>query len=841
MASPFRVFRKYLKPLMVVFGVMIMFSFVLLDPLAKYLGGGGRGPSEDPAREAGATAVSWEGGSLTNAEIYQLVERRRIANEFQRQIESMGRESAIMAGLEPSRLRVEPLVFPEQYMEQSVVQSKLYADAAREAGMDVSDDVIVEYLLDLGRRRVSREDMRAVLSNMQTSGGRPVSISYVFDALREAMLANNYFRTNFYAVRTVSPQQRYRDWLRANDRVVVEAAALPVESYLIEVEEPTEAQLKAFYEEYKNTEPSPVIVQDTELPSANPGFRVPRKIDIQYLQANVDEMIDKTEAEITEEEIAKYYEENKEQFVAADMDLMGDTLDGEAAPGEDQTGDTPATNEAAPPAEGEAPPAEGAATEQGGKAAPADGAEDVPATEAAPKGEASPPPAETTPPAENNDSTTPDEKDQSSRDRANRSVFRQVAFLQDAKEEAPAATDAPATDAAATDAPAESTPPATESAAAPEQPASQPATAGESATPPAEGGEAATPPGGDPTDAATAAPAATESSTEPKKYQPLEEVRDIIRRHLARQRVEEKVGTQMEGLLSDLGGEFNTYFNATLDAEASKAERPAPPAGLTDLAPIAEKNGLTHGKTGPMNVLELRDTPVGSSFNPDNRLELFRRLFAMDDLELYQPVLTIGTGSIFIAMKTSDTPGSVPEFKDISKELTQAWKLREAAKFAQKDAEKQAKAARESGTPLADFFADKPDVQVVKTDPFSELTRGDVPDQFGMPRYRLSQPDGIVAAGPDFMKKVFELKDGEVGVALNHDHSIAYVIRVVEHFDSEEELRTEYLTDAATWDGLPSMTQEYVARAQQMLVADLSGGSLDWKRPPDQIRRNNDE
>jgi hypothetical protein len=262
---------------------------------------------------------------------------------------------------------------------------------------------------------------------------------------------------------------------------------------------------------------------------------------------------------------------------------------------------------------------------------------------------------------------------------------------------------------------------------------------------------------------------------------------------------------------------------------------------LTDLAPIAEKNGLAHGKTGPMNVLELRDTPVGMSVNPDTRLPLFRRLFAMDDLELYQPALTGGTDSIFIAMKTSDTPGRVPEFKEISKEVTQAWKLREAAKFAKKDAEKQAKAAQESGTPLADFFADKPNVQVVKTDPFSELTRGDVPDQFGMPRYRLSQPDGIVAAGPDFMKKVFELKDGEVGVALNHDHSIAYVIRVVEHFDSEDELRTAYLTDAATWDGLPSMTQEHVARAQQMLVADLSGGPLDWKRPPDQIRRNDKE
>ena len=72
----------------------------------------------------------------------------------------------------------------------------------------------------------------------------------------------------------------------------------------------------------------------------------------------------------------------------------------------------------------------------------------------------------------------------------------------------------------------------------------------------------------------------------------------------------------------------------------------------------------------------------------------------------------------------------------------------------------------------------------MRTDPFSQLTRGDVAVVDGEYRrqpFRLSQPDGIVATGPDFLRRTFELKDGEVCAVLNHDHSIVYVIRVVEH------------------------------------------------------------
>jgi len=93
MASPFRAFRKYQKALIAVAGVVLMFVFVLADPLSQYMksnssgsGGGGQHPND--------VAVKWDGGKLTNAELDHLVMRRRVVNNFLQQVEAVGREEA---------------------------------------------------------------------------------------------------------------------------------------------------------------------------------------------------------------------------------------------------------------------------------------------------------------------------------------------------------------------------------------------------------------------------------------------------------------------------------------------------------------------------------------------------------------------------------------------------------------------------------------------------------------------------------------------------------------------------------------------------------------------------
>ena len=132
MASPFRIFRKYQKTLLVVAGVILMFVFVIGDALVGYLGGSRRGGG-DFGRDAGATAVRWDGGSLTNSELQDLVLRRRIVKAFVLGVWAAGEQSALQAGVEPRPLRVDPIFrpdtpeTPQQGVERSVVQTRLFA------------------------------------------------------------------------------------------------------------------------------------------------------------------------------------------------------------------------------------------------------------------------------------------------------------------------------------------------------------------------------------------------------------------------------------------------------------------------------------------------------------------------------------------------------------------------------------------------------------------------------------------------------------------------------------------------------------------------------------------
>lgn len=828
MASPFRIFRKHQKTLLVAAGVVAIFVFVLGDSLMQFVSRSPRGGSAVQFA-SNAVAVRWDSGSLTNQELYHLVVRRRFVNAFIQGVEYAGRQAAVAAGVEPRPLRVQPIVgaeTPQQGVEQDVVRTKLFGDAARQAGMRVSDEAVVGYLDELGRQQVSRDDMRAMLNRLQP-GGMRASIDYVIDALREEMLARNFVASYQYGLETVTPEQRWKDWLMVNDRVVLEAAGIPVESFVVDVKEPTEDELDKFFNEvpfrgslsHKDREPQPDFLGTMEFPSPTPGFAIPRKIDVQFIEADYDQFLTKVEGEITDEEIQKYYDENKDPlFIKAETGLIDEAAEKPAA---EEAHETTTETDATAPAD-EA----GEAATEPDATAPAEDAEAGVTPEAGATEEPQPPTEDEPQPPEDAGSgeAAPAEEDQSSRDRAPRSgVFHLAAFLQEA--ESGDAAGATAADPAASAADDRAAPSETDAAA-------------ETAAPNGQEPAAA------PVDASTTA--AAPAAEKPKEFQPLDEVRDVIRRRLAEQRVSEQLTAQMTQLESLLNGEFTKYFSAQLDAEAAERDPPARPAALVDLAPLAAQHGLKHGQTGPMSWLELRNTPVGESGDIESHIPLWRILFGSKDLDLYQPKSTEDLdANRYLAMKTSDTPRRVPALAEVRDDVVRAWKLQKAADLALKRAKEFAKKAQDAKATLGDAFADEKSVEVVVTDPFSWFTGGDVGivnGQFQQQPFRLSEPDGIVAAGPAFLERVFELEDGAVGAALNHDRSIAYIIRIAEHDLSPDELRTAYLAEANTWPGLRIMTSGHARTAAQLLVADiLAGAGLEWVREPDQPPREEEE
>ncbi len=792
-----------------------MFVFVVGDSLVTYLTGGKNARAGDD-HDARVVAVHWNGGELTNRQLNDLVVRRRILNKFLRDVEMEGRRSSMEAGVDPPELRVRPLIGPEnqqQQVEDNVVQTKLLADAASDSGMKVSDETLLQYLDDLGRKNVSREKMRAMLSNSQNR----VSIDYVIDALREEMLAHNYSISHEFAFETVTPEQRWKDWLKVNDRIVVEAAAVPAESYLADVKEPTEAEITAFFDKYKDAEPGPDFAvrlrYGIELPSPTPGFRIPRKIDLQVIQANYDEFLTKAEAKVTDEEVAKYYDEHKDLFVKADTGLMEDK--GPPKDGAKTTAPAPkdganATKPADTQKKTTEPETKKAAEPAGKEIKSSEKKETAPASK---EGKSDP--------------KSSDAKKSSSQSIPSHSAFRLTAFEEGTEKKGAKADKVAEKSANVPAAKAETGAPKTEpagtapSGAKASQPAAKPAS-----TVPA-----------DAPDASKAAPAAP-APKKPVVYQPLSEVKDQIRRSLAEGKVAEQLAKLTGDIQSQLDPDFTKWLSESLDAKGAKKDPPAPPKSLTDLAPLAQKNGLKDSRTGPKSYLEMRDLPVGKSSVADSKLDLLQLLFGSHELPLYQPVTTVDVdGNRFIVMKMSDTPGRVPTLAEVKGEVVKAWKKQRAAELAQKHAEELAKKAQEAKTPLTNFFAENKNVKVVRTDPFSELTGGDVSlvgEQIQQQPYRLSQPSELVAVGPDFLRRLFELKDGQVAVIPNNDHSIAYIVRVMEHQPGLPELRTTYLAEANTWYGESIMRQAHRQEVAENLGNDIRVRSnLKWDRDHD--------
>jgi hypothetical protein len=810
MASPFRLFRKHTKPLLAVFMVLLIIAWLGGGALTSYMGNAQAGKASAD-RDARAVAVHWDGGKLTNRELSELVYRRHVLNGFLSRVEMDGRRSAYEAGVEPRQLHVEMLAgpdTPQQGVERSVVQTKIFADTARNAGMRVSDDTIRQYLAELGRGNVSPEKMRSMLGGRE-SGGSGATIDLMIEALRDEMLARNYINSQQFAFQTVTPQQRWQDWLRVNDRVVVEAAAVPAESFLAEVKEPSDVEIAAFFEKYKDREAGPEIAYgSTELPSPTPGFKIPRKIDLQFVQAIYDEFLTKAEAKVTDQEVAKFYDEHKNMFEKAETPLMPESP---AIKNGAKEGANKLKPEAAKkPSESDAKKSSDAApNDKNAKSSPA---QEKTTDGTKPAGDKDAKPA-------NKDGKTESAPSKKSSYRAvpTHSPFRLTAFEQDAQKKN---ADADKTSASAD----------TKSGKAAEKSV-------EKTDAKASAGPALTSP--KTTDASKVAPpnAAPPTAKKPVQYQTLEEVKDVIRKQLA----EGKVAEQLSDLTSQIQSVLKTGYDnwRFSDAAVSGGEKqalPPPPKSLTDFAPIAAKNGLKAVRTDPKSFLEIREMPIGKSSVVDSGRSLLSLLYGGHDLELYEPAATKDyDGNHYVLAKMSDTPARVPTLAEVRGEVIRAWKKQQSSELAEKHADELAKKAQESKRSLTDFFADDKTIKVIRTDPFSELTGGEAGLMGGQPQpFRLSQPEGIVAAGPAFVRRAFELKDGQVGVVFNHDHSIAYVVRVVEHQLPLPELRTTYLGEANTWPGLGTMNQMHMQEAASGLRDDIfTGANLTWDRDAD--------
>jgi hypothetical protein len=807
MASPFRYFRKHTKVFLAVAAVLAIFIFVVGDAITR--GGGSSGGAGDVTQ----TVATWNGGKLNAGQLGSLVAQRMLTDKFLRQlfVQGGGRSEYDFPTSVPTLLLSQQQA---DQIETEVIGMQVISSLAEQAGMSVSDALINHYIEEMGLNKVSRDEVVGILDNLG-QGNAQANESIVFNTLRKMLLAYFYRRSYADASLVVLPQERWDDWRKVNERISVEAAVLPVEKFIGEVPEPTDAQLRAFYNDYKDADPNRYFtVGGRDLPSHEPGFAEPRRVRLQYLMASVAGRADQFLEKVTEEEIKQYYEDNKVDFIR-----MG--LPGDDAFGTPET-DAPATETPQTPA-AEQPAAESATaptTDSGaGDEQPAEETSSVDAqgeSPAAGEGATTEEPAattETTTPADSAEPAAPadatppaDKAGEESSDARLRSPFRLVAFQEEA---AKSGDETPAAEEPATETPAaESAGDDDRSTTAAESPAGEDAAAETPAAAPADGSGAA-----DTAEApAPSEPAA--GSAEPAEqvaYEPLEKVRDDIRKTLATEKANEELERIMGEAAAQLQAEYNAYGTQVAGAKDTGKKPPQPPAKLTDLKWLADQYGLTYEKTAPLTIRELYETAVGKAGDvASQRVSVTQA--AYQTLELFEPMLARELeGDWYLVMKIEDTPRRIPEFTEVREQVVQAWKRAEAAKLAEKKAKELAAEVEKSGAPFDQFFFAERGFEVIKPTAFFSWRNYPVGRAGAGTPPGLSEVPELKNVGPEFMEAAFALEGKEAVGLLNFDKSVAYVIRLDRKQYTDEELKQLFLEEESTWPGRIDMTNEHYA------------------------------
>ena len=286
MAGSFDVFRRNQRIGLAALAIMAMIAFFVLPPFLQ-MGGGGSG--RDPV------VVSWQGGELRESGIERAVAMRAVLNRFLM-------ESAAASGRNPAQIGM----LPDD--ERSVVRTAVLAREAEANGVVVSDAAINDFLGQWTNNLVRQEQFDQIIDRLRV-GPMGVSQHDLFEALRTVLAAQSMqmlFQSGFAGD---PPGWRWDYFRRLEQSATVEVFPVVAETLAAGVTAPSEATLRAFFEQYKDDLPA--------ARSAEPGFREPHRAKYEYLVAKREAFEAAAAKEITDAQISDYYEKNKTSLFRA--------------------------------------------------------------------------------------------------------------------------------------------------------------------------------------------------------------------------------------------------------------------------------------------------------------------------------------------------------------------------------------------------------------------------------------------------------------------------------------------------------------------------------------------
>ncbi len=331
MASPFKFFRKYSSGMMIVMVILSMLLFTLdslfsdtsanLWLLGLLAGGAvfgiaGVGQGRWLQWGLGGAALGAvlgfvlpgfvEDGGLSTSlgvideeEMFDLEMRRSIANQFVLQAseavygEQFGRQFARLFG------------FGHQTNREDVIFGKLMRAEADRIGITVNKTMINDHLQKITSEMLTEENY-VKIRNSLSYDRKSMNDDTLFAILGDEVKAQLAYLTLSprTSVLPPGPEVYWQYFRRLNVRQQLNTAALDVDQFVDQVDQPKDADVESLFAQYRTRFPN------QEGPGT-PGFRLDFRAKLAYLELDYASM-EAAVGEIADADIEAYYEENKE-------------------------------------------------------------------------------------------------------------------------------------------------------------------------------------------------------------------------------------------------------------------------------------------------------------------------------------------------------------------------------------------------------------------------------------------------------------------------------------------------------------------------------------------------
>lgn len=312
MASPFKFFRKHQTELLVVIGILTMIAFIILPSILQQLDVAGR------TRQTNTVVETKKYGALSTDALQRLKYRQSILTNFFGGVAQayMNQAQNVQEG--------QKVDFKTIYMgyqnamglanrvgdnsNQTVVTWWLLENKAQEMGLTLNDSYISSFISDITKGLDEKTISRLIYGDEEEKNAS--SENALIEALNGFLLREKVIQILNSNWNSATTGERLSSLCRLTQRANVELFPVKVEDFVSKVGEPTASEINEFFEKYKD--------KTAMVGSSEPGLHQPQKIVLEYCFGSYEQFMD--EKAITDEQVQKSYDDNKENYVIEKKD-----------------------------------------------------------------------------------------------------------------------------------------------------------------------------------------------------------------------------------------------------------------------------------------------------------------------------------------------------------------------------------------------------------------------------------------------------------------------------------------------------------------------------------------